>query len=137
MLMLNERKEQLPNGLMLIYPVTDRRMKTESMKRYTDTPIWNTKLSKMMWKAYLNGGSVVDVKCASPIEAERLSFFPRTYMEVAEFDCLHDEGVEFVNRLQQEGVVVELYEEKGTCHGFETALKSSILKMQWKEELIG
>lgn len=36
-LMLDERKEQLLNGVMLIYPVTDRRMETESMKRYTDT----------------------------------------------------------------------------------------------------
>lgn len=72
--MLDERKEQLPNGVMLIYPVTDRRMETESMKRYTDTPIWNAKLSKMMWNTYLNDASVVDVKYASPMEAERLSF---------------------------------------------------------------
>ncbi len=127
-LMLNERKEQLPKGVMLIYPVVDRRMKTESMKRYTDTPLWNAELSKMMWKAYLKDVSVDNVKYASPIEAERLNCFPRTYMEVAEFDCLHDEGIEFADRLQQEGVVVELYEEKGTCHGFETALKSTILE---------
>ena len=141
-LMLNERKEQLPNGVMLIYPVTDRRMETESMKQYTDTPIWNAKLSKMMWDAYLNDINVVDVKYASPIEAERLSFFPRTYMEVAEFDCLHDEGIDFSDRLQQEGVVVELYEEKGTCHGFETALKSTILqnamerRIHWLKEIL-
>ena len=127
-LMLSERKEQLPNGVMLIYPVVDRRMETESMKRYTDTPLWNAELSKMMWKAYLKDVSVDNVKYASPIEAERLNCFPRTYIEVAEFDCLHDEGIEFADRLKQEGVVVELYEEKGTCHGFETALKSTILE---------
>ena len=96
----------------------------------------------MMWNAYLNDVSVVDVKYASPIEAERLSFFPRTYMEVAEFDCLRDEGIDFSDRLQQEGVVVELYEEKGTCHGFETALKSTILKnamerrINWLKEIL-
>ena len=127
-LMLSERKEQLPNGVMLIYPVVDRRMETESMKRYTDTPLWNAELSKMMWKAYLKDVSVDNVKYASPIEAERLNCFPRTYIEVAEFDCLHDEGIEFADRLKQEGIVVELYEEKGTCHGFETALKSTILE---------
>lgn len=92
--------------------------------------------------AYLNNVSVVDVKYASPIEAERLSFFPRTYMEVAEFDCLHDEGIDFSDRLRQEGVVVELYEEKGTCHGFETALKSTILinamerRINWLKEIL-
>lgn len=139
--MLKDRKEQLPVGAMLIYPVMDRRMKTESMKRYIDTPVWNAKLSKMMWKAYLKDTNA-DVKYASPMEAESLSFFPRTYIEVAEYDCLHDEGMDFSNRLQQEGVKVELHEEKGTCHGFEMALKSTILKnamerrVNWLKEIL-
>ena len=141
-LMLNDREGQLPNGVMLIYPVTDRRMETESMKRYTDTPIWNAKLSKMMGNAYLKDTSIVNVKYASPMEAECLSFFPRTYIEGAEFDCLHDEGIDFSDRLQQEGVAVELYEEKGTCHGFETALKSTILqnamarRINWLKDIL-
>ena len=140
-IMLKDRKQQLPVGAMLIYPVMDRRMKTESMKRYTDTPVWNAKLSKMMWKAYLKDTNA-DVKYASPMEAESLSFFPRTYIEVAEYDCLHDEGMDFSDRLQQEGVKVELHEEKGTCHGFEMALKSTILKnamerrVNWLKEIL-
>ena len=140
-IMLKDRKQKLPVGAMLIYPVMDRRMKTESMKRYTDTPVWNAKLSKMMWKAYLKDTNA-DVKYASPMEAESLSFFPRTYIEVAEYDCLHDEGMDFSDRLQQEGVKVELHEEKGTCHGFEMALKSTILKnamerrVNWLKEIL-
>lgn len=140
-IMLKDRKQQLPVGAMSIYPVMDRRMKTESMKRYTDTPVWNAKLSKMMWKAYLKDTNA-DVKYASPMEAESLSFFPRTYIEVAEYDCLHDEGMDFSDRLQQEGVKVELHEEKGTCHGFEMALKSTILKnamerrVNWLKEIL-
>lgn len=139
--MLKDRKQQLLVGAMLIYPVMDRRMKTESMKRYIDTPVWNAKLSKMMWKAYLKDTNA-DVKYASPMEAESLSFFPRTYIEVAEYDCLHDEGMDFSDRLQQEGVKVELHEEKGTCHGFEMALKSTILKnamerrVNWLKEIL-
>ena len=139
--MLKDRKQKLPVGAMLIYPVMDRRMKTESMKRYIDTPVWNAKLSKMMWKAYLKDTNA-DVKYASPMEAESLSFFPRTYIEVAEYDCLHDEGIDFSDRLQQEGVKVELHEEKGTCHGFEMALKSTILKnamerrVNWLKEIL-
>ena len=140
-IMLKDRKQKLPVGAMLIYPVMDRRMKTESMKRYIDTPVWNAKLSKMMWKAYLKDTNA-DVKYASPMEAESLSFFPRTYIEVAEYDCLHDEGMDFSDRLQQEGVKVELHEEKGTCHGFEMALKSTILKnamerrVNWLKEIL-
>ena len=49
-------------------------------------------------------------------------------MEVAEFDCLHDEGVEFAKRLETEGVPVEIHDIKGACHGFESVLKSSMVK---------
>ena len=79
-LMRNDRKKQLPSGVMLIYPVTDRRMETKSMKQYTDTPVWNAKLSKMMWDAYLVDDRVADIKYASPAEADTLSCFPDTYM---------------------------------------------------------
>lgn len=127
-LLLENRKNLLPKGVMLIYPVVDRRMETDSMKQYTDTPIWNANLSQMMWKTYLRNESAGEIQYASPIEADSLNCFPETYMEVAEYDCLRDEGVAFASRLQKEGVKVELYEEKGTCHGFETALKSTILK---------
>ena len=37
---------------MLIYPVLDARMKTESMKKYTDSPVWNAPLSRKMWELY-------------------------------------------------------------------------------------
>lgn len=51
-LMLTDRGNILPKGTMLIYPVLDQKMITESMKLYTDTPIWDEKLTEMMWKAY-------------------------------------------------------------------------------------
>lgn len=50
--MLTDRGDILPKGTMLIYPVLDKKMITESMKLYTDTPIWDEKLTEMMWKAY-------------------------------------------------------------------------------------
>lgn len=127
-LMLWDRNQILPMGAMLIYPVVDRRMLTESMKRFTDTPVWDANLTDMFWKAYLKNQEPKQVKYASPMEAESLKYFPKTYIEVAEFDCLHDEGVAFAERLQSEGVSTELHEVKGTCHGFEAALESVIVK---------
>ena len=82
----------------------------------------------MMWKAYLGSSSVTDISHASVMEAVRLDFFPETYVEVAEFDCLHDEGAGFAERLRREGVAFELHEEKGCCHGYEMALHSSIMR---------
>ena len=46
---------------------------------------------------------------------------------MAEFDCLHDEGVAFAERLQSERISVELHEAKGACHGYEAAIKSTIV----------
>lgn len=138
-LMLKDREQSIPNGVMLIYPVTDRRMITESMKNYTDTPVWDSNLSKMMWNAYLGEKIPEQIQYASPMEAETLADFPKTYIEVAEFDSLRDEGIAFSQRLQTEGVSVELYEVKGACHGFETALDSSIVQeaMQRRLKWIG
>lgn len=127
-LMLRDRNQILPMGALLIYPVVDRRMMTESMKRYTDTPIWDAGLTAMFWKAYLKNQDPKQLKYASPMEVESLKHFPKSYIEVAEYDCLHDEGVVFAERLQSEGVYMELHEVKGACHGFEAALESVIVK---------
>ncbi len=127
-LMLWDRIQISPLGAMLIYPVTDRRMRTESMKKFTDAPVWDAKLTEMFWKAYLGNQEPKQIQYVSPMEAGSLEHFPNTYIEVAEFDCLRDEGVAFAERLRSEGVFTELHEVKGACHGFEAALDSRIVK---------
>ena len=59
---------------------------------------------------------------------QQQKIFLRHIFEVAEFDCLHDEGIAFVERLLSDGVVAEVHEIKGTCHGYEDSLKSTILE---------
>lgn len=127
-LMARDRNLQMPSALMLIYPVTDRRMITESMKNYTDTPVWDANLSKMMWTAYLGKQQPEHVEYASPIETPTFEAFPSTYIEVAEFDSLHDEGVLLYDRLKAENISVEVHEIKNACHGFETAIDSKITR---------
>lgn len=135
--MLWDRKQLSPKGTLLIYPVMDRSMNTESMRRYTDTPIWDAGCTELFWKIYLKDQDPRQIQYASPMEAGSLGHFPKTYVEVAEFDCLHDEGVAFAEKLQSEGIVVELHEVKGACHGFEAATESKIVadsvnrRIQW------
>ena len=62
------------------------------------------------------------------MEAASFSGFPTTYIEIAEFDCLHDDGILFAEKLKSADIPVELHEVKGTCHGFEVALKSRIVR---------
>jgi len=112
---------------MLIYPVTDSRQQTESINQYFDTPLWNSRQTAKMWKLYLGNGIPVKKEYASPIEAASLEKMPATYIEVAEYDCLRDEGINFAEALQKNGVQVELNKTTGTIHGFEIAESSELV----------
>ena len=134
--MLKDRNRPLPHGMILIYPVLDKRMKTGSMKRFTDTPIWDSRCNKIFWEVYLKGSDMSRTKYASLSELDSIDYFPQTYVEVAEFDCLHDEGIEFAERLRSEGIPVEVHDINGACHGYESAVKSSIVEKCMKRRLI-
>ncbi len=98
------------------------------MKEYTDTPVWNSRLTKVMWQAYLGSTLPEKVEYAYPAEAESYARFPPTYIEAAEFDALHDEAVILADRLKNDGVECTLHEVNDAYHGYESALKSRILQ---------
>lgn len=127
-LMARDRGKMSPCFQMLIYPATDCRMQTESMRLYTDTPMWNARLNAKMWRWYLPEDAGKDITYASPAEAVSLTGLPNAYIETAEFDCLRDEGLEYAVALQAANVCVELNETRGTMHGFDTVLNSSVVR---------
>lgn len=127
-LMAKERDHTSPCGQMLIYPVTGIGVETESMKKYTDTPMCNSRDSEKYDKYYMRDPSAGKRVYASPIEAESLAELPPAYVETAEFDCLRDGGILYARRLQSSGVPTELYNTKGTMHGFDIELHSSIVR---------
>ena len=126
-LMIRDRKALLPCFQMLIYPATDVRQNTESMKKFTDTPMWNSMLNAKLWKMYLRNGIGEKPEYASPALADTLRGMPPAYIEVAEYDCLRDEGVALANTLKRDGVFVEMYEPKQTIHGYEIAWQNEIV----------
>lgn len=103
---------------LLIYPVTDSRMETPSMERYTDSPFWNRNLNREMWAMYLQKGDMGTPQYAAPMLAQDFSSLPSAYVEVEEFDCLHDEGIAYAGALAA-WVPVQLEDVKGTFHGFD------------------
>lgn len=122
--MARDRATEMPLFQLLVYPVTDRRMNYESCRKYTDTPMWNAKLSVKMWAGYVPDVNAPDIAYASPMEAERFDSLPCAYVETAEFDCLHDEGISYATALKCAGVQVTLNETKGTMHGFDIVEKA-------------
>ncbi len=117
-LMARDRGTDIPLFQHLVYPVTDRRMDTDSHRRFTDTPMWNSKLSVKMWQGYIRDHTD-DISYASPMEARSFESLPPAYVETAEFDCLHDEALNYAEELRKVGIEVCVNETKGTIHGFD------------------
>lgn len=114
-----------PKAQMLLYPVLDRRMQTQSYGTFSDTPMCNSKDMAKYFKLY--AGDVMSIEGSlvpyiSPLEAGSFDGTPPTYVEVAQLDCLHDEGVRYAQALKDAGIPVELTEVKDAMHGYDIAL---------------
>lgn len=110
---------------MLIYPLIDVMADTETNRKYTDSPIWNSKMTKKIIEIYMDDKTAVE---ASLLNEERYDSLPDAYIEVEEFDCLHDEGIEYAKKLMKGGSKVQLIDAKGTFHGFDSNLKKETAK---------
>lgn len=116
-----KQKIMLPKYQMLIYPVVSKDKAFNSLINYTDTPMWNSVLNKKMWSFYANNNFFFD-----PL-LEDISYMPPTYIEVCEFDCLHDEGVMLYNKLTSLNVTCFLNDTLSTMHGYDVCFKHPIV----------
>ena len=111
-----------PKGLLLIYPVVDNLENTESMKKYDDTPCWNAKNNHKMWKYYLGEANYI-----SPLlQIEKFSI-DNLYIELTEFDCLHDEGYNLYEALKGKISNLVLNDTKGTFHGYDAKRSAKLV----------
>ncbi len=109
---------------MLVYPWLDGRDASDSCRRFTDTPMWNSTLSKKVGPIINPEPARTPLAYRSPVQADSLADMPPAYIEVAEFDCLHDDGVLYAELLRKAGIPAELTETKGTMHGFDTVFNA-------------
>ena len=117
--------------LMLIYPVVMLDYETESMRKYINTPMWNARNNRWMVKHYL----------ASCIPPERnLQGIRKAFVETAEYDALHDEGIIIASELKALGTDTALSETEGTLHGYDFLWKKPYVRkmisrrIEWLEE---
>lgn len=124
-LMAKERKHPVKFLFqMLPYPFLDARNNSESCKRFTDTPMWNSTLSDRIAPMTRVGKSAPSYVWYSPVEADSFDELPPAYIETAEFDCLHDDGILYAKLLVEAGIEVSLNQTKGTMHGFDIATRA-------------
>ena len=113
---------------MLPYPFLDARNNSDSCKRFTDTPMWNSALSERIGPMTNVDKSSPEYIYYSPVEAESFEGLPSAYIETAEFDCLHDDGMLYAEKLREQGISVVLNETRGTMHGFDIVQRASVTK---------
>ncbi|MBQ2720801.1 MAG: alpha/beta hydrolase, partial [Clostridia bacterium] len=120
---------------MLPYPYLDARNESESCNKFTDTPMWNSSLSDRIAPMTKADRSRPDFVYYSPVEAESFDGLPTAYIETAEFDCLHDDGILYAEKLRNAGIDVTLNETKGTMHGFDIMQNAKTTKAAIKKRI--
>jgi acetyl esterase len=102
---------------LLIYPVTDARMNTESYEANKDGYMLTRDGMQWFWDLY-TGGQHANHPHASPLSAPDLSGLPAACIITAEYDPLRDEGEAYGEALQAAGVTTNTVRFDGMIHGF-------------------
>jgi acetyl esterase len=104
----------------LIYPATDQRMGFPSHERNGEGYLLTKKVMHYFRDHYLpQQGDWLDWR-ASPLLAKSLAGLPPAFVMTAGFDPLVDEGREYAERMQGDGVPVEYKNYPDMVHGFIT-----------------
>jgi acetyl esterase/lipase len=112
-------------GQLLIYPAVDLGCKRPSVTAYSNVPPFKDASTTAIAETYLGRPLSAGVpRYASPLQGDLSSLAP-AYVEIAEFDLLHDQGNAYAHALLDKGVAVELNEIGGGLHGFDLLAASS------------
>lgn len=114
-LMARDRKVQLPLHQLLVYPVVDDDMHTESYKRNANAKPLNKAMMAWFFKHYKG-----DPKnpYALPMKAASLAGLPPATIVAAEIDPLLTEGRRYADKLRKDGVPVDYRAYDGVTHEF-------------------
>ncbi len=105
---------------LLIYPVTDYRLDTESYRANAEGYLLTKAGMEWFWNLYLGEPGNGAKPYASPLRAANFENLPPALVITAEYDPLHDEGAAYASKLKEAGVKVKHSDYKGTIHGFFT-----------------
>ena len=105
-------------GLLLVYPVTDASMASESYREAAGADVGGLTPDSMeaCFAAYLQGADVADPD-VSPLLG-KVDGLPPAFVAVAEHDVLREDGIAYAAALEAAGVPVELHRYAGMVHGF-------------------
>jgi acetyl esterase len=103
---------------LLVYPPTDYRADTPSLRGNDDPLFFNGKSVAWCWSHYLTRETDGGDPLASPLRAHDRRGLPPALVITAELDPLRDEGELYAEKLSAAGVPTELIRFDGMVHGF-------------------
>ena len=118
----------IPYKQVLLYPCTLKDVKTKSNTTFIDTPMCNSKDMNKYGTYYFINDNKENLKYMAPYFSNFFENYPKTYIEVAEYDCLKDDGVMMYEKLKENNVDVRIYEIKKAMHGYDIAINTPLLK---------
>lgn len=117
-LALRARDKGLPvGGQVLIYPVTDGRMGSQSYKEFGSGYMLEAEGMRNCYQAYAPDEATRLGPEVSVLLAEDLAGLAPAFVATCEFDPLRDEGRAYAARLVEAGVDVRFKEYRGALHG--------------------
>lgn len=105
-----------PKGQALIYPSLTMDFNLPSHKTHANAPLLSTADMEMYRNLYAPDQSTYGDVRLSPLAADEFSGLPPTFVGIAEYDPLSDDGRIYVERLQDDGVEAHLHIGRGLLH---------------------
>jgi acetyl esterase len=102
---------------LLFFPVTQIGEETTSLKNYAEGFVLERAGLEWFYKNYVPAGADRKDPGISPLYGS-VEGLPPAYLTVAEFDPLHDEGLEYGRKLKAAGVPCEIVDYPGLVHDF-------------------
>ncbi|WP_223833678.1 alpha/beta hydrolase [Pedobacter riviphilus] len=116
-IMARDKHIMLPVHQVLIYPIAQANMNTESYKMYEKAKPLNKAMMGWFTEKYLTTMIEAQDPKISLVNAN-LNGLPSTTIITAEIDPLHDDGVILANKLKAVGVKVDSKNYEGVTHDF-------------------
>lgn len=123
-ILLRDRKESLPAAELLLYPLTDGRLRTQSMEIYKETPVFTQKMISWYIKNYSRETKDSLSPLMSPLLSQDLSRLPPTLIIAAGIDPLLDDSLLYGEALERDGNKVKVLVAASSLHGFITFKKA-------------
>lgn len=117
-ILLRDRKGASVAGQILLYPLADCRLRTQSMETYKETPVISQKLLSWYIKNYAREPKDILSPMMSPLLYPDLSRLPATLIIGAELDPLSDDARLFGEALKKADTKVKVLIAEGAMHGF-------------------